>query len=223
MSLTKEDIATLSKEFPDDTIGIKVNSFNKDRTKALLIQYLQHTDVYNRLEEVDPAWSCETGQPQFVDKTIAIPMKMTVKGVTRENVGEGSDYKSAYSDAIKRAAMLFGVGRYLYDAQQVWVPYNEQTDKYKKWTIQEFKKISQPEDKVLQYAQSLMPIKGSTKIVSGKKFPGLTYDEALKKDSVANYGYAKWLQTLSKEKGLAYMDTDLANYMKFAKQEGAIS
>jgi hypothetical protein len=36
--------------------------------------------------------------------------------------------------------MLYGVGRYLYDSEQVWVPYDETKDKYKKWTIEEYRK-----------------------------------------------------------------------------------
>jgi hypothetical protein len=140
MSLTDDDIKKLKRPFPDETIGVKVNNFSKDRTKAMLIQYLQHTDVYDRIEEVDPTWSCMAGTPFYIAKVIAVPMKLSIKGVTRENIGEGEDYKSAYSDALKRAAMLFGIGRYLYDAEQVWVSYNEQTDKYKKWTIEDFNK-----------------------------------------------------------------------------------
>lgn len=226
MSLTKEDLAILSKPFPDDIIGVKVNNFNKERTKALLIQYLQHTDVYNRLEEVDPAWSCETGQPQFIDKTIAIPMKMTVKGVTRENVGEGADYKSAYSDAIKRAAMLFGVGRYLYDAQQVWVPYNEQTDKYKKWTIQEFRNISpkKTSDQMQKdLAQKVLSdkIDESEMIVNGKyKGRGLTIRQAFTLDAASNHGYAQYLKELSIKKGLSYLSGDLRRFLGFVEQQG---
>lgn len=148
MNLSKEEIESLSRPFPDDIIGVKVNNFNKARTQAMLILYLQHTDVYARIEEIDPSWTCAAGAPYQVEtvgfggqvkKIIAVPMKMTIKNVCRENIGEGEDYKSAYSDALKRVAMLFGVGRYLYDSPQVWVPYNKATDKYKKWTIFDFR------------------------------------------------------------------------------------
>lgn len=139
MALTAEDIKKLSSPFADDRLGIKCQSLSKDKTWAMLVPYLQHTDVADRLDEVDPAWSCEvTGQ--VVGETITtIRMRMTVKGVIRENVGEGEDPKSAASDALKRCAMLFGVGRYLYDSEKVWVKYNEAEDKFRVWTVADYK------------------------------------------------------------------------------------
>ena len=44
----------------------------------------------------------------------AIKASLTVYGVTREDVGEGKDFKAAASDALKRAAVRFGIGRELY-------------------------------------------------------------------------------------------------------------
>lgn len=136
--LTKEDLQVLTAKFPLDTLCVKVNSFSKDRTKAMLVLYLQHTDVYARLEMVDPAWSCETISVEKGSESMWVRMRLTVKGVSRENVGEGNDLKGAYSDAIKRAAMLFGIGRYLYDSEVVWVPYNEATDRFRQWSVREY-------------------------------------------------------------------------------------
>jgi hypothetical protein len=140
MSLGKEDIALLSKPFDRKTLGVKVQSFNKERTKALLVCYLQHTDVAARLDEVDPAWSATVTDEKVVNQTFIVRTRLTVKGVSRENVGEGDDAKSAHSDSLKRAAMLFGIGRYLYDTPTVWVPYNDQTDRFRSWTLDDFEK-----------------------------------------------------------------------------------
>ena len=63
--------------------------------------------------------------------SVYVRIRMTLKGVSRENVGEGGDPKAAYSDALKRAAMLFGVGRYLYDSPTVWADYNESRDRFR--------------------------------------------------------------------------------------------
>lgn len=143
------DIKTLEAPFPADVIGIKVQSFTKDRTKAMLVAYLQHTDVYRRLEEVDPSWASSCTQleqvinkevPAGKDSFFLAKVAITLKGITRENVGEGDEPKGALSDALKRAAMLFGVGRYLYDSETVWVPYNEATDKYKVWSLSDYEK-----------------------------------------------------------------------------------
>jgi hypothetical protein len=49
---------------------------------------------------------------------------LTVCGVTRADVGdddnENEPVKSAYSDAFKRAAVKFGIGRFLYDLPKMW-------------------------------------------------------------------------------------------------------
>ncbi len=138
--LTQEELKVLKAPFPKDRVGVKVQSFNRERTRALLVLYLQHTDVQNRIEEVDPSWSMEAIRDEAIDDTFVVRMRMTVKGISRENVGEGNDLKAAYSDALKRCAMLFGIGRYLYDSETVWVDYQEPRDRYKRWTSDDFER-----------------------------------------------------------------------------------
>jgi hypothetical protein len=137
-TLTSEDLRTLKAAFPKDRLGVKVQSLNKDRTRALLVLYLQHTDVQDRLEEVDPAWTCEVISEDRAGDTVYVRSRMTLKGVSRENVGEGGDPKAAYSDALKRCAMLFGVGRYLYDSTTVWADYDESRDRFKQWSVDDY-------------------------------------------------------------------------------------
>ena len=140
--LTAEHLKTLARPFPDDKLGVKIQSVSKNKDKAMLVLYLQHTDVMDRLEEVDPGWSAKTLERWIItDQGISTHYcrtELTILGVTRENVGDGNEPKGAHSDSIKRAAMTFGVGRYLYDSELVWVDYNESTDKYKQWTVQEY-------------------------------------------------------------------------------------
>lgn len=47
--------------------------------------------------------------------------RLQILGVIREDVGTGDDYKSASSDAFKRAAVRFGVAHELYSFEQNWV------------------------------------------------------------------------------------------------------
>jgi hypothetical protein len=151
--LTADDLKALAKPFDENTIGIKVQSLSKDKTKAMLIAYLPHQDAYQRLDEVDPGWSSEVTQVLPMGELVTVRVRLTVKGVTRENAGEGDDLKTATSDAIKRAAMLFGCGRYLYDAEGVWVPYDEQRDRYKSFTYADYKRAAKPN-------QSIAPVSG---------------------------------------------------------------
>lgn len=138
--LTKADLEILKKPFPHDHLNVKVQTLNKERTRALLVLYLQHTNVQNRLDDIDPCWSTEVLSEETQNQSYFVKMKLTLKGVSRENVGEGSDPKSAYSDALKRCAMLFGVGRYLYDSTPVWVDYNEAKDRFRQWSVADYEK-----------------------------------------------------------------------------------
>ncbi|RTH01947.1 Rad52/22 double-strand break repair protein, partial [Thermus scotoductus] len=47
--------------------------------------------------------------------------RLTILGITKEDVGEGDSLKAAFSDALKRAAVKFGVSRYLYSLPSQWV------------------------------------------------------------------------------------------------------
>lgn len=138
MSLTKDDLKVLTNPVEKSRLGVKVQSFNKERTQAMLVLYLQHTDVQDRLEQVDPAWGFTILHEERAGDTVYVRARMTVKGVSRENVGEGGDPKSAYSDCLKRCAMLFGVGRYLYDSDTVWTPYDDKRDRFKAWTVADY-------------------------------------------------------------------------------------
>jgi Rad52/22 family double-strand break repair protein len=60
------------------------------------------------------------GQP-LARPPIHVRCRLTAFGVTREDVGEGEDPKAAFSDAIKRAAVHFGVGRALYAMRAPWL------------------------------------------------------------------------------------------------------
>src|SRR3954453_4429032 len=56
--------------------------------------------------------------------------KLTVLGITKCDAGEANAedeaLKSAVSDALKRCAVHFGIGRYLYYLPKVWAPYDAQ-------------------------------------------------------------------------------------------------
>lgn len=56
--------------------------------------------------------------------------RLTVLGVTREDIGEAPEgsmaaYKAAASDAMKRCAVQFGIGRYLYDLPKQWADWDD--------------------------------------------------------------------------------------------------
>lgn len=129
--------AKLAKPFDNNTVKERIQSYVcqgkvvqkssdgvPDGTEALVVSYIDARDVQERLDEAVGAfnWSF-TWEPQQQDKQGRIPVKgvLTILGVTKSDVGypNGNDdpepLKSAVSDALKRTAILFGIGRHLYD------------------------------------------------------------------------------------------------------------
>jgi hypothetical protein len=181
-TLTKQDIEALKKPFPTETLGIKVQSLTRAKDRAMLVCYIQHTDVYERIEEVDPAWGgeiiSEEWKRQGDEERCFVRYRMTIKGVARENVGDGHDPKGATSDAIKRTGMLFGVGRYLYNSPRAWVPYNEKDDKYRQFTYQDYERGLNGNRPTQSQAKAATPLVATKPIQSTAKGPTITPAEA---------------------------------------------
>jgi hypothetical protein len=99
-----------------------------------VVAYVDARFVYDRLDLVcGGQWSARFGplpralipRPRPGEQGAAplcVRCGMTLFGVTRVDVGEGADPKAAVSDAAKRAAVHFGVGRVLYALRAPWLP-----------------------------------------------------------------------------------------------------
>jgi hypothetical protein len=87
--------------------------------------YIAERAICDRLDAVDPSWCFDLKSVQVRDNDVVVVGTLTVRGCVREGVGmakiveKGAEAeKSAATDALKRAARLFGVGRYLLDAPE---------------------------------------------------------------------------------------------------------
>ena len=105
--MTPESATDLRKPFPKSSIG-------KLPKGGVMIDYVGHAAVTDRLLTVDPEWSWEPlalderGLPAL-DGSGNLWIKLTICGVTRLGVGDGKSAKEAIGDAIRNAAMRFGV------------------------------------------------------------------------------------------------------------------
>ena len=121
----------LKRPFDPSLISWRVGATNKEKTKGIALAYIDARDVMNRLDEVfGMGWQCKYSHAE--NKTIC-EISVIVDGVWITRAGGAGDTdveaeKGAISDAFKRAAVLFGIGRYLYELPNVWVP----IDEYKK-------------------------------------------------------------------------------------------
>ena len=112
--LTKEILDQLKAPFPTKAVKWKPQGIEGGSARALA--YVNVRTVMDRLDEtVGGAWEFHWA-PDGKD-VIGV---LTVCGVTREDAGlpgqgeAGDTRKAAVSDALKRAAVMFGIGRYLY-------------------------------------------------------------------------------------------------------------
>lgn len=137
----------LKNPFPKEFISWRVGATNKDKTKAIALAYIDARDVMDRLDAVCGADNWQNKHPHANGKTsCAIGIKIGSEWVWKENGAGDSQVeaeKGAFSDALKRAAVLWGVGRYLYDVPNVWVDIEPYGKSYK---------IKNPKDPVLARA-----------------------------------------------------------------------
>jgi hypothetical protein len=118
--ITREDFAKLAAPF-----AAKDHEFNRG------FIYIEETAVCSRIEEVDLSWEWKTIEAIFANGMATVIGALTIKGVTRYGTGQqlaqldangteknGEAYKGATTDALKRAARLFGIGRYLLQCPQ---------------------------------------------------------------------------------------------------------
>lgn len=84
------------------------------RANTIHLDYVGHANCTDRLLEVDPCWDWQPlaynadGLPLF-DRSGGLWIKLTILGVTRLGYGDGASVKEIIGDAIRNAAMRFGV------------------------------------------------------------------------------------------------------------------
>jgi len=125
-SVTPEQAAQLRAPFKPEQIGVLPKPTKKDNPRghcnecggwhglpAVHLDYVGHAATTDRLLAVDPDWSWEpmavgpNGEPLMVNGGMWI--RLTVAGVTRPGFGDGANPKEIIGDAIRNAAMRFGV------------------------------------------------------------------------------------------------------------------
>jgi len=120
------DIFTkLSAPFPGDRISWRLGSTNKEKTRGLALAYIDARDVMERLDQVVGPGNWQNRYPHANGKTVCeIGLRIGDDWVWKSDGAGDSDVeaeKGALSDAFKRAAVRWGIGRYLYDLASPWV------------------------------------------------------------------------------------------------------
>jgi hypothetical protein len=95
---------------------------------ARFVAYIEANTVRERLDAVVPGeWDLTLDLMPLVAgedgdcAQCSFKARLQILGVIREDIGTGRDYKSASTDAFKRAAVRFGIAHELYAYEQNWV------------------------------------------------------------------------------------------------------
>ncbi len=119
--------AALRAPFPAESVEWRPQGKTGAGKRVQLLPYIDARDVQDRLDAVlgAGAWSFALTPLAVEGGELRVALgTLTVHGVAKSDVGTASQWeasKGCASDALKRAAVHFGIGRYLYALPQVWV------------------------------------------------------------------------------------------------------
>lgn len=119
-------LSDLKRPFSPSEIEWRAGVTNADKTSALALAYISSRAVMDRLDEaVGPEnWRDEYANGPQGGVLCGISIRCGDEWVTKWDGAENTDFeavKGGLSDAFKRAGVKWGIGRYLYGLEGVWV------------------------------------------------------------------------------------------------------
>lgn len=130
--MTPEQIAARLSE-PFDASEVKWKPQAVKGNRALAVCYIDARLVMDRLDEVFGVGGWKDEYTPLSNGAVLCQLSVKVGGewVSRQDVGSESEQpdehdrtKAAFSDALKRAAVKYGIGRYLYRLSHQWCDYD---------------------------------------------------------------------------------------------------
>ena len=124
-------LAALAEPFETADVKFKPQSVKNNR--ALAMAYIDARAVQDRLDDVLGVENWQDEYAVQADGSVVCKLSVRIGGewIAKMDVGSPSEQpdsgdrlKAAFSDALKRAAVKLGVGRYLYRLQAQWVDYD---------------------------------------------------------------------------------------------------
>jgi hypothetical protein len=99
---------------------IRQRAGRRDRNGNVhMVEYVEWHTVADILDETAPNWGHTVKDIRPIGEIVTVTVAITIDGVTREGIGTGkaiseTGIKKAEHDALKRAAVKFGIARELY-------------------------------------------------------------------------------------------------------------
>ncbi len=124
----EEIIKRLREPFAFKDVEWKIQVTTQDKTRGMAVAYIDSRAIQNRLDEALGAfhWRSEFYPWQTNAQICGLSVYDDERGewVTKYDGAENTDIepiKGGLSDSFKRAACVWGIGRYLYELGGVWV------------------------------------------------------------------------------------------------------
>lgn len=126
---------------PFDEKELKFRPGATSGARALALVYVDARVIQDRLDEVLGPANWQDLYSVLDDGSVVCTLKLRLDGewIEKMDVGSQSEQpdggdrmKAAFSDALKRAAVKFGIGRYLYRVPPIWADYDPKTKRFAK-------------------------------------------------------------------------------------------
>lgn len=119
---------------PFDPQEVKWKPQQVKNNRCMAIAYVDARVIQDRLDDVLGAENWQDGYEVLNDGCVVCRLSVTIGEnhvITKTDVGspseqpdQGDRLKASFSDALKRAAVKYGIGRYLYRLPHQWVDYD---------------------------------------------------------------------------------------------------
>ncbi len=137
------DVSTLTRALagPFEASEVRFKPAVVSGNRAMALAYVDARVIQDRLDGVLGVEGWQDDYEILQDGSVVCRLRLRLGGewVTKVDVGSPSEQpdggdrlKAAFSDALKRAAVKFGIGRYLYRLPAQWVDYDPQRRQFVK-------------------------------------------------------------------------------------------
>ena len=132
------DFEALRAPFKPDEIEWRVGSTNQNKTMGMALAYVTNRAIQQRLDDVVGPMNWKNEYKMWDSKSqlcgISIYCEERKEWITKWDGAGQTDFeaiKGGLSDAMKRAAYQWGIGRYLYNLPAQWCPIEQAGKSYR--------------------------------------------------------------------------------------------
>jgi hypothetical protein len=157
---------------PFDVRSVRFKPAVVSGNRALALAYVDARVIQDRLDEVLGVAGWQDEYECLPDGSVVCRLRLRLgeEWITKMDVGgqseqpdEGDRRKAAFSDALKRAAVKFGIGRYLYRLPSQWVDYDPKKRQFASTPTLPPSAIRRPSKQVEHSLRECAPTRGASR------------------------------------------------------------